>query len=672
MRTLLSILLGSALLASAATFAFAVPPGHKDTFRPLSATGAEIPELRARIPGGADPMHTNRALLRASRAAEPRHFATALKDPDEITPTNYGGYFNILHQHVALSISPPTGEMDSLVVRVDAEITKDEIAKIPMAFPQEFEITSVVDENGEDWDYTFTSGSLVLEGEEPFLLGTPFTVVVTGSGTPYCGSGYLHACSFNNSLSYVTHAQYYAGNSSADIDLYTAVLEVTVPAGFIVAGTGKMVDAHTSEDGEFVTWVFSHDYETHLLSFSMADYQEIATDEASIPIRGWIRDKHMDNKDTILNLATNIVGFYESVFGPFPFENLDIVEIHNNFSGGYGPMATIMMMSDVFSSNEDSDYYSFFVQLMSHEIGHQYWGNLVNILKPNSVTLSEGMAEFSSALHWQEVFDSSSNFIGNGMTYMYTIPGEEDVGIGTYGVYSSPHYQTLAYDKASVVFNMLRLQLGDEAFFAGIEIFIASHGYGAATLFDFFESMEIASGEDLSAFFEQWFNGIRYPRLEMSTETWPDTDGSWMVQVTAEQIGEHLFDIDIPITVTLQGDHRRQIVGPLKVSGEETVQSFRVDGPVLRVDPDQERNLLQRTWAGAAGDLNLSGEADGSDLIDMAIRHDRNIVFQWGGGGRGGGGGGYFYPNAGYLTRYDLNSDGKIDSSDVELLMNAY
>ena len=191
MRTILSILTGAAVLAS--TAAIAVPPRHQTTFQPFTATRAELPEVRARIPGGADPHHTHRALLRASRDAEPRHFATALKDPDEITPTNYGGYFNILHQHVALSISPETGVMDSLVVRVDAEVTKEELAKIPLGFPQNFEISSVVDENGEAWDYTFTSGSLVLEGEEPFTQGTPFTVEITASGTPNCGSGYLHA-----------------------------------------------------------------------------------------------------------------------------------------------------------------------------------------------------------------------------------------------------------------------------------------------------------------------------------------------------------------------------------------------------------------------------------------------------------------------------------------------
>jgi len=658
-----------ASLVGVSTHVAAIPPQHQNSFQPLDATRTQLEQHIPRIPGGADPAHIHRALLRKSRDAEPRHFATVLKTPNEVTATDFGGYSNILHQHVALSISPQTGVMDSLVVRVEAVVIKEGLDKIPFGFPQEFEVTSVVDENGDSWDYTITSGSLVLKGEQDFIPGESITLEITASGTPNCGNGYLNACSFNNSLSYITHAQYYLSNSSTDLDLFTAVLEVTVPAGFIVAGTGKMVDAHLSEDGESMTWVLSHDYETHLLSFGMANYKEISTDEASVPIRGWIRNKHIDNQDTILTLATDILDFYESVFGPFPFENLDIIEIHNNFSGGYGPMATIMMMSDVFSSDQNSDNYSFFVQLMSHEIGHQYWGNLVNVLKPNSVTLSEGMAEFSSALHWLKNFDSPSNFIGNGMTYMYTTPADEDVGIGTYGVYASPHYQTLAYDKASVVFNMLRLQLGDEPFFAGIELYIQSFGYSAATLVDFFEAMEIASGQDLQPFFEQWFNGTRYPRLEMSTKTWPDTDGSWMVQITARQTEEQFFDIDIPIVVTLQGDHRHQEVGPLKVSGEETVQSFRVDGPVLRVDPDRERNLLQRTWAGTAGDLNLSGEADGSDLIDMAIRHDRNIVFQWGGGN---GGGQYFYPNSTYLSRYDLNADGKIDSSDVELFLNSY
>ncbi len=74
--------------------------------------------------------------------------------------------------------------------------------------------------------------------------------------------------------------------------------------------------------------------------------------------------------------------------------------------------------------------------------------------------------------------------------------------------------------------------------------------------------------------------------------------------------------------------------------------------------------MMQKNRSKEEGDLNLSGDIDGSDLLDMSLMMHRNIVFGWGGGQ-------YFYPNGSYQPRFDLNTDGIIDESDLELFTNA-
>ncbi|HID54296.1 MAG TPA: hypothetical protein EYP41_19940 [Anaerolineae bacterium] len=50
----------------------------------------------------------------------------------------------------------------------------------------------------------------------------------------------------------------------------------------------------------------------------------------------------------------------------------------------------------------------------------------------------------------------------------------------------------------------LRQEVGDEAFFAGLQMYFAEYGGGTASDAQFQAVMEEASGQSLEAFFEKW------------------------------------------------------------------------------------------------------------------------------------------------------------------------
>ena len=167
-------------------------------------------------------------------------------------------------------------------------------------------------------------------------------------------------------------------------------------------------------------------------------------------------------------------------------------------------------------------------------------------------------------------------------------------------------------------------------------------------------------------FFEQWFVQTGYPRFSMATKAFQGSDnGEWYLQVTVDQDAEIPFSMHLPIRVIYDINHRTEMLEPLWIDSPSTTRVYRIEGPVKRVSPDPNRAFLQRTRSTLEGDVNLSGALDGSDLVDMAVLYRRDIIVTHQGGS-------YFWPNGSYLPRFDLNTDGKIDESDVELLLNAY
>lgn len=623
--------------------------------------GASWKAMTEALPLGAETWWLSRIAQEKHRDHERKIMMGNLPEREEAS--NFGGYINLLTQDMVIEVDPETGYLEeSIEIRIASN--EDNLDKVPLSFPTTFKIENVRDGNDVPIEWQDSTNTMILSLETPLMLGEELIIRFEAQGTLQCGGGGIQPCAFGGSHSYATHADYYVQGSPITLDLFSGSMEIRVPPGLSVAATGRLDEAYYGD--EYTSFRYVHDFETIYYSFAIAEYVMTEKEIADVPVRIHTLQNVSAYHDKMLLEAENIIDFYTKSFSPFPFNNLDIVQMDNNFGGGYGPQATIMMYADVFNTDGGGGWGggdSSRIQLMSHEIAHQWWGNFVNLASVHSVILSEGLAEFSSAYHWAEEYDSRTNFISNGMNYLYTVPEEEDVPLSSSYIFQSPHYNVLAYDKASVVFDMLRDELGTQVYLEGIAAYIDSYGYSAADLSKFFEVMENVSERDLSTFRKQWVDGTRYPTLQVETNSFKGGDNEWIIQVkVVQEESEEPFSFTLPMSVTFEENHRRMKLKPIQIEGALTEMEYRFNQPVLRINPDPDRTYLTRLFGSDPRDPNLSGTSDGTDLLDMAIMMHRNILFSWGNNQ-------YFYPNPSYLDRYDLDRNGSINDEDLSLFI---
>lgn len=579
--------------------------------------------------------------------------------------SNYGGDINILHKDVDLEVDVDTGEARS-VARVVGVVTGTEPQAALRFIMPSWDLLSVTGPEGEPLPYE-EIGSVLEIGREDgeWLEGDSFDITVEVEGAFECNNSFPRACTFGSNLNYVTYARFHPGNPQQR-DAWTANFSVTTNSPWRVAATGEPLDPVELEDGRTRYSFILHE-ETFWLSFGAARYEVFTDATQEPPINLYIRETYADNADNLLVLGRSIIDTFVRYYADFPYKNLDMVEFNDNFGGGYGPQATIFMVSYVFGINPSGGNGSgYLVQLMSHEIAHQWWGNFVTPKEEGNVVLSEGLAEFSSASFYREYYESAGNFIDNAMTYLYTVDPSFDVPISSTNLQASDNYFTLAYDKASAVFNMLRLELGDDAYFAGMQLYSDTYAYGGANLEEYFAVMESVSGQNLDAFYEQWILDDGYPRHELTATQWANHDGTWSLELVIEQTGKRLYELGLPVRFDFAVDAIKGVQSEfrtIRIDEEVTRVTFTFDHPIKRTRVDPDKAIIQLHSVGQAADVNLDGESDGIDLLDMAIRVGRDIVVPWGGGS--------FYANPGYERSMDLNSDGKIDESDVELMLLA-
>jgi aminopeptidase N len=206
--------------------------------------------------------------------------------------------------------------------------------------------------------------------------------------------------------------------------------------------------------------------------------------------------------------------------------------------------------------------------LISHELAHQWFGDLITCKSWDHIWLNEGFATYFTQL-WME--EHAGNFGTSNDAYQAGILGNFDAMIERDKTDAPYQPATVSkaytnpgecfgrpgnpYPKGSSVLHMLRTRLGDDVFFRGLSTWVERYQLRTAETSDFRRVMEEVSGESLEQFFNQWLYRPGVPELDIAA-VW-DGDKHELT-VTCEQ-KQHIsgynpaFVFDLPIWVDTGG-----------------------------------------------------------------------------------------------------------------------
>ena len=197
-----------------------------------------------------------------------------------------------------------------------------------------------------------------------------------------------------------------------------------------------------------------------------------------------------------------MIGVYATQFGPYPFVDEKYGHAEFVFGGGMEHQTCSSMGS-----------FSEFV--VAHELGHQWWGDMITCRDFHHIWLNEGFATYTEAI-WAESqgglaaykADLAQNkFFGPGSVW---VPDDTDEA----RIFSSD----LSYDKGSWVLHMLRSHFGDDLFRRAVKTYLERHSLSTVTTDDLRQVFEEVSGQPLDRFFDQWLYHGGAPELKVTYE----------------------------------------------------------------------------------------------------------------------------------------------------------
>jgi len=227
---------------------------------------------------------------------------------------------------------------------------------------------------------------------------------------------------------------------------------------------------------------------------------------------------------------------------------------------------------------------------LAHELAHQWWGQAVGWKNYHEQWISEGFAQYFAALYAQHMRGDDAF---NGVMRQVRRWGIDESEQGpVYLGYRLGHirnesrvFRALVYNKGAAVLHMLRMLVGDEAFFAGVRRFYRTMRFKKAGTEDFRAAMEAATGQSLQRFFDRWIYGATLPRLKFSYSV----DGG-AVALRVEQLGDEGFDL--PLVVSLQYSDRKPVEIVIPVNDRTVEKRVPLTGTLRGVDISKDGATL--------------------------------------------------------------------------------
>ena len=374
---------------------------------------------------------------------------------------------------------------------------------------------------------------------------------------------------------------------------------VDVPAGVSVSGNGRLVEHRTEGGREIWHWLQEKPHVPYLVSLVAGNFQrtELPAPVSGVAMSVWTRPSHAGLVQATYANTDRMMSCFAKAFGHrYPWDRYDQLVVRNFSAGGMeNTSATTMNSGAVMDTTAllegDLD------GLVSHELCHQWTGDLMTCKSWDHLWLNEGWATYGTAL-WMEERDGADGYydqvLGNagvadgdsGMprgepatmpqamcSRVYTNPGE------TFSRAANP------YPKGASILHMLRRLLGDEIFFRGVHLYVSRFAGKLVETSDFRQCLEEVSGRSLELFFSQWCFQPGCPVVKVVSSY---DAGSRLLTLEVEQKNRNTvagpMQFSLPVLVRTASSERTVMI---PVSSATAQRQMELDGPptMIAVDP---------------------------------------------------------------------------------------
>jgi aminopeptidase N len=353
----------------------------------------------------------------------------------------------------------------------------------------------------------------------------------------------------------------------------TSELRVSVPNGFVALSNGELIDSQTPTSASKKPWTYhfrlDKPHPSYLLTLVAGNFTIIDDRPADlgkskqVPVRYYVPPARKKDTARSFGETPRMIELFSRLTGvPFPWQRYSQIVVSDFIFGGMeNTTATTMYEHVLLDERAILDITS--NDLVAHELAHQWFGDFVTCRDWSHAWLNEGFATFMEHVEREDRLGRDEYDYGvssDNDTYLHEASSRYSRPIVCRD-YAEPIdlFDRHLYEKGGLVLHMLRRELGDVVFWAGVRDYLEAHAYGVVETNDLQRALEKVSGRSLERFFDSWVYRPGHPDLKVKV-SWDD--GLLSISVKqAQKLGdtaEFHFELEVEVGMPAGGTSRHE------------------------------------------------------------------------------------------------------------------
>ncbi|MDF9800988.1 aminopeptidase N [Catalinimonas alkaloidigena] len=280
-------------------------------------------------------------------------------------------------------------------------------------------------------------------------------------------------------------------------------MSIIVPANLSCVASGTLSEKKKVQDKIQYSWRQEQATPAYTYGFAIGTFHELVEHQGSTDLRYYAAKHSAEELAEIFKSSADMLRFLEEKSG-VPYFQTSYTQIL--MGDHFQEMSGFAVMKENYGEMILQD--STEINLIAHEMAHQWWGNMITCENLGHFWLNEGFATYMSAAYNEHRF-GRDKYMENINAYHEVYQKIKDKGVDKSLVFKnwnnpSADDRSLVYFKGAYVLHLLREEMEDDAFWEGIRHYSRKF-YGKSVLSkDFQKAMEDSSSRDLNAFFNAW------------------------------------------------------------------------------------------------------------------------------------------------------------------------
>jgi aminopeptidase N len=384
---------------------------------------------------------------------------------------------------------------------------------------------------------------------------------------------------------------------------------ITVENGETAIGNGELLTTIDHPNG---TKTFHYKmpvpHSLYLTSFVIGKYEKISDKYKDVTLGYYVYPGQQTLVPKAYGKTKDMFHVFEELTGvDYPYNKYDQTIVANFQFGGMENITATTMADSEISLAKIPFMQGAVEDLVAHELAHSWFGNLVTCRNWAELWLNEGFATFMEAAFREQMYgrkDYLRKIESDVDQYLVYAAINENKEHGLFNRTADPQndstmFTEVTYNKGSAVIHTLRAEIGEEAFWKGVNLYLTRHRFANVETSDMQKIFEETSGKNLDWFFKQWVYGNKYPDLDIK-QVYDRNSGELVLTVTQTQTGNEItpevFKLALDVEVTMPKSKKTD-----RIEIDQREQVFRI-----AVDEKPSLVAFDKGYKIPLKDINLS------------------------------------------------------------------